>query len=77
MSGGPTALSAFAGLGCLDADGDGDIDPATDIVIHARAALGFTGAQVTNGAITGTPPRNTWPLIRAYLNAHCGTNYAP
>ena len=55
----------------------GDIDPATDIVIHARAALGFTGAQVTNGAITGTPPRNTWPLIRAYLNAHCGTNYAP
>lgn len=77
VSGGPTALTAFAGLGCLDADGDGDIEAASDMVIHARAALGFTGAQVTNGAITGTPPRNTWPLIRAYLNAKCGTNYAP
>jgi hypothetical protein len=77
LTGGPTPLTATVGLGCLDADGDGDIDASTDMLILARAALGFTGARVTDGAIVGTPPRNTWALIRAYLNAKCGTEYAP
>jgi Leucine rich repeat N-terminal domain len=76
LVGGPTALAATVGLGCLDADGDGDIDASTDMVILVRAALGFTGARVIDGAIAGTPPRNTWALIRAFLNAKCGTNYA-
>ena len=76
LSGGPTALTATVGLGCLDADGDGDIDAATDGVILARAALGFTGVRVTSGAIVGTPPRNSWALIRTYLNRFCGTDYA-
>lgn len=77
LTGGPTALTATVGLGCLDADGDGDIEASTDMVVLARAALGFTGARVTDGAIVGTPPRNSWALIRAFLNAKCATDYAP
>jgi Leucine rich repeat N-terminal domain len=77
LVGGPTTLTATVGLGCLDVDGDGDIDTNTDMVMLIRAALGFTGARVTDGAIVGSPPRNTWALMRAYLNAKCGTNYAP
>lgn len=42
-----------------------------------RAMLGFTGTAVTDGAITGSPPRNTWPLIRQHLNDNCAMNFAP
>lgn len=72
-----TALSASTDRGCLDADGDGQILPHTDLLMLSRAARGLTGTAVTSGAIIGTPPRNTWALIRAYLNARCNTNYAP
>jgi hypothetical protein len=47
------------------------------LLMLSRAARGLTGTAVTNGAIVGTPPRNTWALIRAYLNSRCNTNYAP
>jgi Leucine rich repeat N-terminal domain len=72
-----TELAAATDRGCLDADGDGQILPHTDLLMLSRAARGLTGTAVTNGAIVGTPPRNTWALIRAYLNSRCNTNYAP
>jgi Leucine-rich repeat (LRR) protein len=72
-----TQLTSSTDRGCLDADGDGQILPHTDLLILSRAARGLTGSAVTNGAIVGTPPRNTWVLIRSYLNARCNTNYAP
>ena len=62
----------------LDIDGSGGAPSAvTDGLMLVRAMLGFTGTAVTNGAISGTPPRNTWPLIRDYLNGNCGTNFLP
>lgn len=74
---GPTELTASTDRGCLDADGDGKILAHTDVLMLERAARGLTGTAVTNGAIFGAPPRNTWALIRAYLNSRCNTNYAP
>jgi hypothetical protein len=74
---GATALTATTDRGCLDADGDGKILAHTDVLILERAARGLTGTAVTNGAILGAPPRNTWALIRSYLNSRCNTNYAP
>lgn len=62
----------------LDIDGSGGApNAASDGLMLVRAMLGFTGTAVTNGAISGTPPRNTWPLIRDYLNQNCGTNFGP
>ena len=61
----------------LDVDGDGSINAYSDGLMLLRAMLGFTGTNVTNGAIVGTPPRNTWALIRPYLNANCGTSFLP
>ncbi len=62
----------------LDIDGSGGAPNAvSDGLMLVRAMLGFTGTNVTNGAIIGTPPRNTWALIRDYLNQNCGTNFAP
>ena len=62
----------------LDIDGSGGAPNAvTDGLMLVRAMLGLTGTAVTNGAIIGTPPRNTWPLIRDYLNGNCGTNFLP
>mgnify|MGYP000476923813 CR=1 FL=1 len=62
----------------LDIDGSGGLPNAvSDGLMLVRAMLGFTGTAVTNGAIVGTPPRNTWPLIRTYLNDNCGTSFLP
>ncbi len=62
----------------LDIDGSGGAPNAvSDGLMLVRAMLGFTGTAVTNGAIIGTPLRNTWPLIRDYLNQNCGTNFGP
>jgi len=61
---GPTELTASTDRGCLDADGDGKILAHTDVLMLERAARGLTGTAVTNGAIFGAPPRNTWALIR-------------
>jgi hypothetical protein len=62
----------------LDTDGSGGApNAATDGLMLVRAMLGFTGTNVTNGAIIGSPPRNTWALIRNYLNQNCGTSFAP
>jgi hypothetical protein len=62
----------------LDIDGSGGAPiAANDGLMLVRAMLGFTGTAVTTGAISGSPPRNTWALIRNYLNQNCGTSFAP
>lgn len=75
----PVIRPAFVGTPCeLDLDGSGGPpNAASDGLMLLRAMLGFTGTMVTDGAISGSPPRNTWPLIRDYLNQNCGTNFAP
>lgn len=57
-------------------------DATSDGLMLIRAMLGYTGSAVTDGPITGTPPRTAWPLIRQCLNDHCGghirtVKYAP
>jgi hypothetical protein len=62
----------------LDVDGNKSIDALTDGLMVLRAMFGLTGTAVTNGAIGGgTPTRTTWTQIQPYLNANCGTNFAP
>ena len=61
----------------LDIDGNGTINPVSDGLMLVRAMLGLTGTAVTDGAISGSPPRNTWALIQPYLNGHCGTSFLP
>ncbi len=75
----PVIRPAFTGTACdLDLDGSaGAPDAASDGLMLVRAMLGFTGTAVTDGAITGTPPRNSWTQIRQYLNDNCGTNFTP
>ena len=62
--------------GCsLDLDGNGAIDPLTDGIMLMRAFFGLTGAAVTNNALGAGATRMTWPEIRVFLNANCGTNF--
>jgi uncharacterized delta-60 repeat protein len=57
----------------LDIDGDGDVLVHTDSLIHARIALGLTGARVTEGvAFQARATRRTWTDIRNHMNAQCG-----
>jgi hypothetical protein len=65
-------------VGCtLDLDGNGATDALTDGLLQMRALFGLTGAAVTNGALGTSPTRPNWTAIRNYLNANCGTNFAP
>ncbi len=57
----------------LDVDGDGSVLATTDALIHARIALGMTGAAVTNGITFGpTATRTTWSALRTHLITQCG-----
>lgn len=61
----------------LDVDGDNQVLATTDSLIHARIALGITGAAVVSGiAFPPNATRNTWPLIRDYLVRQCGMSLA-
>jgi hypothetical protein len=75
----PVVRPPFVGTACdLDLDGSGGApNAASDGLMLVRAMLGFTGTDVTNGAVAGSPPRSTWAHIRPYLNANCGTSFAP
>lgn len=65
-------------LGCtLDVDGNGSVDALTDGLMVIRALFGLTGTAVTNGALAASPTRADWSAIRGYINANCGTNFAP
>jgi hypothetical protein len=73
-------LTAYCGsvAQCLpDVDGNGSVQGGTDGLMLVRALAGFTGTAVTNGALGASPSRPTWAQIRPYLNANCGTNFAP
>lgn len=61
----------------LDVDGNGSVNPLTDGLMIVRAMFGLTGTAVTSGALAGNSARNTWALVRAYLNGSCGANFAP
>ena len=62
--------------GCsMDLDGNGTIDPLTDGIMLMRAFFGLTGASVTQNALGAGATRVTWPEIRVFLNANCGTNF--
>lgn len=62
----------------MDIDGNGTIDALTDGLMLLRAMFGLTGTAVTQGAVgSGSPSRSTWAQIQPYLNANCGTNFAP
>ena len=77
----PNATQNFAlvvATACtLDADGNGTVDALTDGLMLLRAMFGLTGTAVTNNSVGDSPGRATWTAIRAYLNAHCGTTFAP
>ena len=66
-------------FGCtLDVDGTGNPpDALTDGLLLMRAMFGLTGTAVTTGALGATPTRGSWSVIRQYLNANCGTSFAP
>lgn len=78
-----TQFTSFVGQGpasgcSVDVDGNGTISAATDGLLLVRAMLGFTGTAVTNGALgSGVLTRSDWASIRTFLNANCGTNFAP
>jgi hypothetical protein len=63
-------------LGCLDVDGNGQIDALTDGLITIRAMFGLTGASVTNAAVGANASRSTWATIRQFLNRSCGGSFA-
>ena len=58
-------------------DGSTPVQASSDGVMFARALAGFTGTAVTSGALGANPTRAIWPQIRGYLNANCGTSFAP
>ena len=41
------------------------------------AMLGLTGTSATAGVLGASPTRPDWSAIRGYLNANCGTSFAP
>ena len=57
----------------MNIDGDGSILATTDSLIHTRIAFGVTGPAVVSGInFPSGAKRNTWPLIRDFLNTQCG-----
>ena len=65
-------------FGCtLDIDGNGGLTALTDGLLLIRALFGLTGTSATNNAIGASPTRGTWAAIQGYLNANCGSNFAP
>jgi hypothetical protein len=49
----------------------------TDSLLLMRALFGLTGTAVTNGAVGASATRPNWTAIRNYLNANCGSSFAP
>lgn len=67
-------LQRYAGRLCsLDIDDDGTPLAANDVLLLARAALGFSGSNALAGITFGSnAQRTTWPAIRNYLFSQCG-----
>jgi hypothetical protein len=50
----------------------------TDLLIHARIALGITGNAVVAGITFAVhAQRKTWALLQPYLVSQCGMSLAP
>lgn len=61
----------------MDIDGDGQVLASTDGLLLVRALLGLTGDAAITSALGPAATRNTWPLIRTYLNGQCGLSVSP
>jgi hypothetical protein len=53
----------------LDVDGDGLVQPLTDLLLGLRYSFGFRGATLITGAVGGACTRCDAPSIEAYLAA--------
>ncbi len=72
-----TTGTLLGGNCTLNVDGNGIQDALTDGLMVLRALFGLTGTSVTNGAVGANASRNTWALVRQYLNGNCGASFAP
>lgn len=79
-----TALHANSAKATVAATGSASPTLTTDGLVTLRAMLGLSGAAVTNGAVAAGAPRPQWNApagvnnnIREWLNANCGTAFAP
>jgi hypothetical protein len=79
-----TALHANSAKATVAATGSASPSLTTDGLVTLRAMLGLSGAAVTNGAVAAGAPRTQWNApagvnnnIREWLNANCGTAFAP
>ena len=69
------AILPIVNLPLLDIDQNGATDALTDGLMVLRAMFGLTGGAVLNNALGANANRATWPAIRAYVNATCGTAF--
>ena len=79
-----TALHANSAKATVAATGSASPAFTTDGLVTLRAMLGLSGAAVTNGAVAAGALRSQWNTpagtnnnIREWLNANCGTAFAP
>jgi parallel beta-helix repeat protein len=69
-------VESMRGTLAFDIDGD-NASNEKDALILIRALLGFNNASITNGLSLSGSSRNQWNDMRTWLNANCGTNFAP
>jgi hypothetical protein len=60
-------VQRLAAVPLLDVDGDGTLQPLTDGLLVVRAFFGFTGTNLTTGAVGGDCTRCSAAAIQAYL----------
>ena len=70
-------IQPMLNLPALDVDGNGTTDALTDGLLMLRAMFGLTGTGATAGVVGAGATRANWTAIRGYLNASCGTSFAP
>jgi serine protease len=66
--------SQIAAPAAFDVDGDGAAEATTDGLLLLRIALGVAGFDAARGAVASDSPRDSWTLIKPYLQAQCGLN---
>ena len=64
-------------LAAFDVDGNLSTSAATDGLLLVRAMFGMTGTRAVTNAVGGGATRNDWSAIRSFVNATCGTSFAP
>lgn len=66
-------IALLVGSGTFDLDGDGQTLASTDGALLTRLASGQSGTTAVNNLLSSVGSRPSWPLIRDYVNATCGT----